>query len=116
MCAGAGGATKASSCFHENASVPPVDDFLRLGFCTLKNAKLEKESCENVGSYSPQRDRLKGEVAEVHRIMFPNSIHLQPHCLKCKRKLFSTCRRADLESVTLDGNTASQNVEGSRRL
>lgn len=89
-----------------------MDDFLKLELYTLKNATLEKESRENMDA-SPQRDRLKVEVVEVHRIMLPGfTCLLQPHCLECRRKLSSVYPIAYLESVTLERDTAGQNVEG----
>jgi len=82
-----------------------MDNFLRLGLYTLKKAKPEKGSCENTDSFSPWRDRLKGEVVEVHRVMFFNSTLLHLLFSKCERKLSSTYHVSDLESITSEGNT-----------
>lgn len=112
VCAGARGTTHLPAFMYILVCFPWMISW-GLG-CTLKNARLEKGSCEDTDS-SPQRDRLQREV-EVHRVMFPTSTCLQPHCLKCKRKLSSTHHIADLESITSDRDTTGQDIEGAGRL
>lgn len=60
---------------------------MRLELYTLKKAKPVKGSYKNIDSCSPWWDRLKGEVVEVHRVMFFNSTLLHPVFSKCERKL-----------------------------
>ena len=60
-------------------------------------------------------DRLKEEVVEVCTVMFPSSILLQPHFLKCKRKLSSAYHVADLESITSEGDTTGRKCRRMKR-
>lgn len=94
----------------------PVSDLLRLGLYTLKNANTgEGAWWEHWFFLTLEGQAKRGEVVEVSWVMFSSSRLLQPHFLKCKRKLSSTYHIADLESITSEGNTTSEKCRRIRK-